>query len=335
MKSDTTQGWERLKDGDRHRKKVVAGAAALAIVIGVAVLVMHREPPRRAVAGFPASVASHSDVSERPEAIRSYGVAGPRVRVEITPEVAGKVVYVHSQLRAGGMIRANEKIVQVDPGRYELAVRKARAVVDEALAKLDLERAAAGLRSSRDQDGDIEVQIALPAALQNPLVRQAEAALESAKADLAMAELELSRTSVVLPVDILIVDETASLGQYVDAGRPVATAYGTEAFVIEAPVAREDLDRLGISEGDDGSEPARTTAEVRAVVAGREHVWSGKIVGTTKRVNPSSGMTSILVEVPQPMAVSGDRPALLPGMAVEVFLGGDRKVDALQADKGG
>jgi multidrug efflux pump subunit AcrA (membrane-fusion protein) len=304
--------------------RVVAGFSTLAVVACVVILLMHKDPPQKAAAEVPGDGMSRSDAPASPAVIRSRGIVTPKVRVEIMPEVAGKVVYVHSRLRAGGLIRANEQIARIDPSGYELAVRRARAVVDEAQAKLDFELVARGMRQPQGRLVDVEGQVDLPAVLYEPLVRQAEAALESAKAELAMAELQLSRTSIVLPFDVLIDGPTVSLGQYVGVGRSLAVAYGTDAFEIVAPVRDEDWGRLG-----DGAGPAQTSAEIKAVLAGREYVWPGRVLGTTNRVDSESGMTSIVVEAPRPMETSADRPALLPGMAVEVCVDGERTDGAL------
>ncbi len=312
MSTDTTQGWERRTDRGHRMTRIALMGLVLAVAICLITLLRHKEPPQAAVAG-PPQVSPYPDVPQEPEGICSRGVVAPKVRVEIMPEVAGKVVYVHSQLHAGGLIRSNERIVQIDPAGYELAVRKAQAAVDEAQARVDLQRSAAGLR----QLGDGEGQVALPAILQEPLIRQAEAALESAKADLALAELNLSRTSVVLPYEVLIAGQTVSLGQYAGVGQSLGLAYGTEAFEIEVSVRSGDLGRIGVAEGS-------ATVEVKAVVAGRECVWSGTVVRATNEFDPTTGMTSVVVEVLQPMAAEADRPAMLPGMAVEVCFDGGR-----------
>ncbi|MEN6337209.1 MAG: HlyD family efflux transporter periplasmic adaptor subunit, partial [Phycisphaerales bacterium] len=132
-----------------------------------------------------------------------------------------------------------------------------------------------------------------------------------------------------LPFDVLIDGPTVSLGQYVAVGRSLAVACGTEAFEIEAPVRREDLDRLGITEIGGGSERAHTTAEIRAPSAPGEGLRQGEVVRTTGRVDRTSGMASVIVEVPHPLDVSGDRPALLPGTPVEVTIAVD-EAGALQ-----
>ncbi|MEN6424193.1 MAG: HlyD family efflux transporter periplasmic adaptor subunit [Phycisphaerales bacterium] len=235
------------------------------------------------------------------------------------PEVAGRVVYMHSQLHAGGRIRANEPILQVDPSRYELAVRQARATVEAAEAQVDYERAAMGLRETQKPPIEFGGDSDLPSILREPRVRWAEAALESAKAQLAVAELELDRTSIVLPFDAMIVEETVSLGQYVGVGRSLAIAYGTDALEVEVPVRDEDMGRFDVRQAL-WPEGVRSTAEVKAVVAGREHTWSGDLVGTTGRVDPASGTISLIVQVRQPLDVPAGRAPLLPGMAVDVLV---------------
>ncbi len=245
------------------------------------------------------------------------------------PEAPGRVVYTHSQLRTGGVIRANERILQIDPGSYELAVRRARAAMDEAQARLDLALSAAGLRDQQGRPLDSERQVDLPRILREPQIRQAEAALESAKAELARAELELSRTAVALPFDVLIVGRNVSLGQYADAGQSLAVAYGTDAFEIEVPIRDEDLARLAASAGvslpgrDSQAKPA--FAEVGAVFAGAEHTWQGRVVRTTGEMDRASGLISVVVEVPQPLDASAGKPPLLPGTAVEVLIADNSK----------
>lgn len=336
MNADTTQRSEHVADPRRRVVRIVLGVSILVAVIAcVIVLLMFREPPQRVAAEVTPSgdAVSQPDAPKAPTEIRSRGVVTPKVRVQIMPEVAGRVVYVHSQLHAGGLIRANEKIAQIDSSGYDLTARRARAAVDEAQAKLDIELTAAGMRREPGRPLDPEGQAGLPAVLHEPLVRQAAAALESAKTELAMAELRLSQTSVVLPYDVLIAGEAVSLGQYVEVGRSLATAYGTETFEIEAPIRSEDLSRLGGLEGigpaGDPSEGSRLAAEVKAVFAGSEHTWTGEVVRTTGRVDPASGMLSVIIEVMQPLDVGAphvapaQRPPLLPGMAVEVVIDGN------------
>jgi len=331
MNRDTSQAGESRAGHGRHAGWALLILFTLAAVTCVVVLQMLKKPPQNAAAEVPVPLVAVQRLDARAlrAVVRSHGTVRPAVQVEIMPEVAGRVVFVHSQLRAGGLIRAGERIFQIDPSSYELAVRQARAAVDEAQARLEIEQAQAQLQQrDRRQANPETTETQSVAALQaDAMVRRAGSALESAKAGLALAELQLGRTSVLLPFDVLVADKAADLGQYVQAGRSLARAYGTETFEVEIPIRSEELAWLDVfanlrSSDAAATEPTGTTAAVKATVAGSEHVWQGAVTGPTGRVDAASGMVFVLVEVPRPLEASADRPPLLPGTPVEVSLPG-------------
>ncbi len=158
--------------------------------------------------------------------IRGYGTVSPRVQVEIVPQVSGKVVLVNPQFKAGGFIRRGEQILKIDPRDYDLAVRQANSAVAEAQVKLDLERAEAKVARVEWQQINPDKEPTSPLVFREPQIRQAQARLESAKAGLATAHLNLERTQLSLPIDALVMSENVDLGQYVMIGQSVGAAYG-------------------------------------------------------------------------------------------------------------
>jgi RND family efflux transporter MFP subunit len=317
----------------RERRRVgrtLLVLSGLAVVVAVVlILAARREMPPRAEARLPGSAVSAGtvDAGDVPSVIRGQGVVAPKVMVDITAEVAGRATFLHSGLRAGGVIRAGEKVVQIDPSDYELAVRLARADVAEAQARLETETAAADIARRDWRRENPETQASSPLVLREPQVRQARAALEAAQARLATAELQGQRTVLSLPFDVLIVEKKVDLGQYVVAGQPLARVYGLEAFEVEVPLRDEDLARLDHPERllparSDARERPRVPAEVKARFAGREYSWQGYVVGARgQRTGPTSTLP-VVVEIPRPLEASGERPALLPGTFVEVLITG-------------
>ena len=99
-----------------------------------------------------------------------------------------------------------------------------------------------------------------PLVFRQPQIKQAQALLESAKAVLATAELNLQRTSVKMPVDVRITSESADLGQFIAAGQSVGKAYGIDDVEIEVPLEDKDLAWFDIPDAandrneDNGSE---------------------------------------------------------------------------------
>lgn len=263
-----------------------------------------------------------------------YGTVSPKVQVEIVPQVSGKVVYINPQFKAGGFIRSGEQLLKIDPRDYELAVQQAKAFVAEAQVSLDLEKAEAEVARWQWERLNPNTKPASPLVFHEPQIRQAEARLESARAGLATANLNLERTELSLPIDVRIVSEKVDLGQYVLAGQPLGTAYGIDAVEIELPLQDKELAWFDIPDNTvsfNGSAPSskRTIAQVRADFAGTNHTWTGYVMRTTGQVDKTSRLISVVIEVPEPYNTSDGQPALLPGTFVEVLIMGNVLKDAI------
>ena len=306
--------------------------AIVVIVLGAAgayYLIKLRKPPEREVPETlaPLVEVEQLHVQDLPMIVRGYGTVSPRVEVEIVPEVPGKVVHVHARLKAGGLIRAGEQIIQIDPRDYELAVRQANAVVAEAQVKLDTEKAEADVARQEWEQLHPNTEPSSPLVLREPQIRRAEAALASAKAQLAIANLRLERTSLSLPFDVMIINERVDLGQYVVVGQSLGAAYGIKSIEIEVPLEDDDLAWFDIFDNPvqfNGEKPAtkHAVAQVKADFGGAEHIWKGRVVRTTGQVDRTSRMVSVVVEVTDPFDTSGGRPPLLPGVFAEVVIEG-------------
>lgn len=306
--------------------------AILIIVLGVAgtiVLIKLKKPPQRAEqeAQTPLVAVEKLHVRDIPMVVRGYGTVNPKVEVDIVPEVAGKVVRIHPELKVGGFIRANEQMLQIDPRDYESAVQQADATVADARVKLDTEQAEADVARKEWSQLNPDTEPTSLLVLREPQIRKAQAALDSAEAQLATARLRLERTSLSLPFDALIISEKVDLGQYVVTGQSLAKAYGTDAVEIEVPLEDDELAwfdvfKNSIFADEEGTSGHKTAAEVRASFAGAEHTWQGLVVRTTGQVDRTSRMVLVVVEVPDPFKVSDSRPPLLPGVFAEVLIKG-------------
>src|SRR4030042_1927249 len=149
------QNSERNQRIGRHGNSHSSGRgllqALLAIVIvgagiaGAVIFIKLKKPPQRKEQGVQTPLVEVEQL--RSEDIRmmvqGYGTVNPKVEVDIIPEVAGKVVYIHPELIVGGLIRGNETILRIDPRDYELAVRQAEAAVADAGVQLETEQAEA------------------------------------------------------------------------------------------------------------------------------------------------------------------------------------------------
>jgi len=291
----TSQGAaEGIETGKAWGPRLMQGLCALLLLaVGVAIAVAFlklKKPPERVEQAVltPLVQVRQLDVADRQMVIEGYGTVTPKVK---------------------------------------LAVQQAQASVAEAQVRLDTEIAEAEVARKEWRQLHPEIEPDSPLVLREPQIRRAKAGLESAKAQLSVAELRLQRTAISLPFDVLIVSENVDLGQYVGMGQPLAKAYGTAAFEIEVPLEDDELawfDVFGASMSPraNSGESDRAPAEVRASFAGGEHTWQAYVVRTTGQVDRMSRMVSVVVEVPQPLELSNGKPPLLPGAFVSVRIVG-------------
>ncbi|MHC4424809.1 MAG: efflux RND transporter periplasmic adaptor subunit [Planctomycetota bacterium] len=325
---------ERPRKAHRTARGLLQALFAVVIVIlgvvGAVVFVKLKKPPQRKEQDVRAPLVKVEQLHVRdiPMIIQGHGTVNPKVEVDIVPEVAGRVVHIHPELKVGGLIRGNERILQIDPRDYELAVQQADAAVADAKVKLETEQAEAEVARKEWSELHPDTEPTSPLVLRGPQIRKAKAMLDSAEAQLDTAKLRLERTSLSLPFDALITSEKVDLGQYVVTGQPLAKAYGTDAAEIEVPLEDDELAWFNVFEDSifangDRDPTKRTPAEVRADFAGAEHIWKGCVVRTTGQVDKTSRMISVVIEVPDPFKVFDSRPPLLPGVFAEVLIQGN------------
>lgn len=318
------------KKTPQRRLQIIFSIAIL--VLGIAsmlVLKNLKKPPKRVEQKKLAPLVKVEQLNIRniQMVIQGFGTISPKLEVEIVPQVSGKVVSINPQFKAGGTILAGEQLLQIDPRDYELAVQQAAAIVAAAQVQLDLEKAEAQVVQREWEQLYPGTKPDSPLVLHKPQIRQAEARLESAKAGLLTAELNLERTELTLPVEVRVISETVDLGQYVMTGRSVGLAYGIDAVEIELPLEDEELAWFDIPKEPiqgNGSNPStqKTIAKVKAHFAGAEHIWTGYVVRTMGQVDRTSRLISVVIEIDKPFEITDSRPPLLPGMFVEVLIEG-------------
>jgi RND family efflux transporter MFP subunit len=305
-------------------------------IAGAVVFIMLKKPPERKEQDLQAPLVEVVQLHSKniPMVVQGYGTVKPKVEVDIIPEVAGKVVYIHPELIVGGFIPAEQAILRIDPRDYELAVRQAEAAVADAKVLLETEQAEAEVARIEWKQLHPDTEPTSPLVLRQPQIRKAKALLDSSEAQLATAQLRLERTNLSLPFDVLITTESVDLGQYVVMGQALAKGYGTGSVEIEVPLMDSELAWFDIFENsifsNGSSNSAKgTPAEVKATFAGTEHTWKGVVVRTAGQVDKTSRMISVVVEVADPFDAKNGRPPLLPGIFAEVLIQGNTLRNAI------
>ncbi|MEL7059082.1 MAG: efflux RND transporter periplasmic adaptor subunit [Acidobacteriota bacterium] len=299
------------------------------VLIGGAVswlLVASREEPERVETTTPGPLVETQRIERQSVEIvvDAEGEVRARRRVQLAPQVTGRVTAMHGSFLAGGRFGAGEMLLRIDPSDFDLAVASARASVARAETQLETQKAEAAAAIAEWQE--LEPELAPPPlARREPQIRQAEAEVAAAEADLRRAELNLQRTRLSLPFDGVVIEESVDVGQLVNAGQSIATVYGTDAVEVRVPLPDDELRWFELPGGDG----VAAMAWVQADIAGGSHRWRGAVERLEGEVDPRSRMVRAVVRVDDPFSASDGRPPLLPGSFVQVAIDGQRLDDVV------
>lgn len=260
--------------------------------------------------------------------VRVQGEVQPRTQINLVPQVSGKIAYMSSTFIEGGKFRKGDLLVRIEPAEYELRVIQARANVARA------ETAVARERSESDvarQDW-MELNRAgepSPLSLREPQLAEAKALLESAKAQLGEANLQLKRTSLYAPFDGRVTERHIDAGEFVTAGTRLGEIYATDIMDVRLPLTNTDLKRAGLTLGYTANLGERgIPVTLSADVAGRFSEWQGHIVRTDSRFDGQTRVLFAYAEVKDPFGAGADDGVpLAPGIFVDADISGQTLKD--------
>jgi RND family efflux transporter MFP subunit len=312
----------------KNQRRIVHFAIMVVIIglgaAGFLVLTASKPQLKRTKPPVPVPMVRVSKVQIGPKAItiRGEGTVRPLREIELVPQVGGKLVFVSPIMVDGGEFKKGDTLLRIDPLDYELAVTLARAQVKDAESRLKVaeEEAASALEEWQllyQNNRQIEKE---PPALvaKEPQLAAAKARLAADRADLQKAQLNLKRTELKAPFDGRVSDESVDIGQYVSAGRALASLFSTRAAEIVVPFDDESLywfDVPGFTPGNGTGSSVRVTARI----AGRDLNWSGKIMRAEGKLDERTRMVNVVVRVEKPYAT---KPPLIAGLFATVEIKG-------------
>ena len=226
-------------------------------------------------------------------------------------EVAGRVVWVSPNFSNGGSIEADEPLVKVDPTEYELRVKAAEMAVEIAEARVRIERTrgeeTARAFASKHPGSEVSDWVR-----RVPFIAKAEARLMKARTELALARLDLDRTSISLPYAGRVVTSRIGVGEFVGpelAGPSpfLGVVYRPESLEVEAPIEPKDLEYLSPAIG--------RTAQVHT----RGGTYDAKIVRVSSVIAPQTRLATVFLQLSEDHALDS---LPLPGTFAEIEIEG-------------
>ncbi|MGJ8561266.1 MAG: efflux RND transporter periplasmic adaptor subunit [Litorimonas sp.] len=254
--------------------------------------------------------------------VKAQGEVQPRTEINIVSQVGGRITYMSPDYIQGGRFNRGDLLVRIDPAEYKLRVTQARANVSQAQTVLARERSEADL-ARMDWEDLGRGGTPTPLTLREPQMAEAAAQLESAKARLEEAALQLSRTEIRAPFDGRVTERLVDAGEFVGMSSRLGKIYATDIMDVRLPMTQTDLARAGLFLGYEAKGDKGVPVRLTLTSIGSESEWTGYITRTDGRFDSQSRVLHVYAEVRNPFAnVSEGRPPLAPGLYVDAEING-------------
>ena len=299
--------------------------------------------------------------------LRGFGVAEPVTTVRLSAEVSGRIIYTHPEFRQGKTIAGGEILFKIDPSDYQASLDNLRAGLAQEKAALDrirkefaadrsrlstirrtmdlsraeydrvrvlLEENSIGNRSAVDQAEqsmnsaiDTHDQMKRSLSLYPVKIKEAEAAVVSAKADVDKAEANLARCTVVAPFTCRIKATAMEKGEYATAGSEIVTLADDSLMEILVSLdAREATSWLSFQNKDRVSSPGwfpkpEPVACDIQWIENNTHTWTGTLARLVEFDQSSRTMT-LAVRFDPGENSCDDCPPLVEGMFCRISIPG-------------
>lgn len=299
----------------------------LILVIGfvaMAGMVLSKAPPEKKVRDQIGTLVETMamNIEDRRIEINATGTVQAAAQVTIVPQVGGRVVRLSEGFKEGRFFEKGQLLFEIEDADYRLAVDKSRS--GYAKAEYDLASVESQSRVARMEWERVKIDDKVnpnPLVLYEPQLKNAQAALAGADADLKQRMLDLDRTKIYAPFNCRVRSKSVDVGQFITAGQTVATVAGTDAAEIVVPVPLHDLQWIEVPRFDnqDGS-AARVSLNL-----GVDHFWNGTIDRSLGEVDTQSRMIRLVVKVDDPYGLKqkgANQWDLAEGLFVDVALTG-------------
>ena len=146
--------------------------------------------------------------------------------VQVAPDVTGQVVKIN--VKDNQQVNIGDVLFEIDPARFELALRQAKAA--EEAAKVTLTQAIRESNRNRELKDLVAAEVTEQG---QSRVEEARAALLQAVVNRDKAQLDLDRTKVLAAVDGTVTNLDLRTGSYVTASKPVMALVDRNSYYAE------------------------------------------------------------------------------------------------------
>jgi RND family efflux transporter MFP subunit len=252
--------------------------------------------------------------------ISSNGTTTPLTQTVLTAEVGGEVIYRSKKFSEGSSVIEGEILAKIDDTDLQLQYKNALLQLANAEVQHSLQLAEAEVaKEAWEKIGD---GVASDLTLKKPQLKQAEALLEVAKAQVSSAKNKLNKTEIVAPYAGRIQSVNIDLGTTIIPGQPVGALYTSSEIEVTLAVKDNDLQFLSIPMDGRKLDPSeQALVEIRSFYKGKNQTWIGRLERVDGVIDPVTRMIN-LIAVFKNDFIETDKPNLPIGLFVEALIDG-------------
>ena len=257
--------------------------------------------------------------------ISSNGTTTPLTQTVLTAEVGGEVIYRSKKFSEGSSVIEGEILAKIDDTDLQLQYKNALLQLANAEGQYSLQWAEAEIaKQAWEKMGD---GIASDLTLKKPQLKQAEALLAVAKAQVSSAEKKLDKTEIVAPYAGRIQNVNIDLGTTIIPGQPVGALYTSSEIEVTLAVKDNDLQFLSIPMDGRKLDPSeQALVEIKSFYKGKNQTWIGRLERVDGVIDPITRMIN-LIAVFKNDFIEIDKPNLPIGLFVEAQIDGIKLKD--------
>lgn len=308
--------------------KILLPVAFIVVAVGFVslMLIMKGEPEKKELVKVLPSVEVMSIYSQPLSlSVESQGTVQARTATVLTAEVSGVVEYVDPKLLPGSFFRKGDVLLEIDKVEYVAALANARGLYAAAQLAYAQEESLAEQAEldfkelGRGEPSDL--------VLRKPQLEKAKADLETAKAAIALAERNLSKTSVRAPYDGRVQAKYVDIGQTVNARMTqLAGIFTVDVAEVRLPISAKEAGYIDLPEAyRDGSvNSKRSKVVLNSVIGGNTWSWEASLDRVEGVVDITTRQLYLVALVENPYGQSEDpnRPPLKVGQFVSATITG-------------
>ncbi|MDP2513696.1 biotin/lipoyl-binding protein [Photobacterium damselae subsp. piscicida] len=207
------------------KKLMPFGIVLLSITIATLLIIAKPEPkqkePEQLIPTLEVVQVIKQDV---PITIRAYGVVEPSRSADLVSELKGTVNWLSPKFEVGQFVKQGEVLLTLTDGDYQADLMQAKASLAQAEASLteEIARGEVARKTLRNTQNTNALGLRIPQR------QQEEANVEYAKAAVARAERNITKTQIRAPFSGLISQKRIHIGSYINVGTQVGELLGTK-----------------------------------------------------------------------------------------------------------